>query len=680
MIHPIAEQARQALLSHRFSVARQLLNDALARGESDSDLLCEHLICESYFGNEEAAATRFHEVTTAPRKHDLQLLLSRYFHCRQLLARKRGTTDIPANDWLSANPYQPEDGVGIRISACLIAKNEAKILSACLDSLKGIVDEIVLVDTGSTDDTVAIAESYGAVIGHFPWINDFAAARNESLRLASGEWALWIDADEQLDPSCLTAFDKGIVRPHLGGYSIEIVNYLDDSGTTTEFVHNPTRLFRRIENVQFSEPIHEQITPSLMALGLPWTPLPDCRIHHDGYRQAALEEKKKVERTLSILEEVVKKNPDDPFQLFNLANTYFVQGDYKKAVQSAERCVQFMPSAGAEYGHAAFQVLISSVETLGNHEDALKWCEQCDKTAYKGVINEYLRSTVLLNMGRVEEAAKTCKASLAMEWPEGCIGDKGIADFRRHALYGQILGCLNRWDESLAMFNEALNRQPGFLPAHLGRAMAFEKLGRLTEAEADYRIAIADPRHTTLGYRGLGAIFQQQGDLANAAAAFEKAWRAQPNNVDVWNEWLAVLEQLGDTNAVHSGYQQFLDANESSAPLFVNWARFCERIGDVDRALGYYQEAMHLDPSDANVPFNFGDMLYRLGAYPQAAQVYELGLRMRMDFAEGWFVLGNCMAQMNHDQAAVQCYSQALVLDPAHSNAKANLATVSQAA
>ncbi len=680
MIHPIAEQARQALRNHLFSVARQTLNDAIARGEKHPDVLCEHLICESYFGNEDVAAQRFTELTTAPRKHDLQLLLSRYFYCRQLLARKLERTDVPADDWLNAHPYTPEAGVGIRISACLIAKNEAKVLAKCLDSLQNIVDEIVLVDTGSTDETVSLAESYGAIIGHFPWINDFSAARNHALSLATGEWALWIDADEQLDPSCGEAFAKGIVRSHIGGYSIEIVNYLDDSGTTTEFVHNPTRLFRRIEGVHFSEPIHEQITPSLMALGLPWTPLPDCKIHHDGYRQAALEEKKKVERTLGILEDVVAKNPNDPFQLFNLANTYFVAADYPKTVDIAERCVANMPKAGAEYGHAVFQILATALEALGRHDQALAACAACDQTAYGGITNEYLRATILLNSGEPEKAFEVAQKCLTLSWPEGAIGDRGIADFRRYALHAQLLGCLGRWEESLAGFEDTLTRQPGFLPAVMGRALALENLGREVEAEADYLVAINDPRHISLCGKGLGSIYLKRGDLAKACEFYEKAWRAQPENGPLWSEWVAAVEATGNRGAIERAFHEFLEFNEASSGFYVNWARAYERLDDAEAALEKYQAALNIDPNDTNAAFNFGDLLYKYGAYSQAAQLYELALRQKMDYADGWFVLGNCMAQMNHDQAAVKCYTQALVLDPYHAKAQANLQTVAQAA
>lgn len=680
MIHPIAEQARQKLDTHLFAVARQLLNDALAKGENHPDLLCEHLICESYFGNEEAASLRFSETTSAPRHHDLQLLLSRYFYCRQLLSRKLKYSDLPADDWLRQHPYQPEPGVGIKISACLITKNEENNLAKCFDSLQGIVDEIVVVDTGSTDKTVEIAQRYGATIGWFDWINDFSAARNHALSLATGEWALWIDADEQLDPSCQAEFRKGIVRSHIGGYSIEIVNYLDDNGSTTEFVHSPTRLFRRIDGVQFTEPIHEQITPSLMALGMPWTPLPIAKIHHDGYRQAAIDEKNKVERTLEILKGVIAKNPDDPFHLFNLANTYFVAANYELAAKTAEKSIRFMPKAGAEYGHAGFQVLITSLEILQRHEEALKACDQCDQTAYGGIINEYLRASVLLNLGRYEEAMSSCEKCLGLSWPDNCIGDKGIADFRRHALHAQLLGCLGKWQESLAGFEDTLTRQPGFLPALMGRGIAFENLGELDKAEADYLLAIQDPRNVAMCCRGLGVIAENRKDFPTACSYFEQGWNSQPHNSALWNQWVTCLENLGDLSLIEQAYQKFLEFNEASSSFYVNWARVCERFNVFDRALDHFQAALNLDPSDTNAAFSCGDLLYKLGAYPQAAQMYEIALRLRNDYADGWFVLGNCMAQLNHDQAAVKCYSQALVLDPRHERAQANLQKVAQAA
>lgn len=674
MSHPIADQARDCLNRHLFSVAKNLLGDAIAQGCKDPDVWCEHLICESYFGNEEAAAQQFNKAQNAHRTHDLELLLSRYFYCRQLLAERRGTADHASHDWLKRHPYQPEPEVGIGISACLIVKNEASNLSACLASLEGIVDEIVVVDTGSTDNTVSIASSFGAVIGEFPWINDFSAARNHSLSLATQPWALWIDADETLDPACKDAFLKGVLRPHIGGYSIEIVNYLDDGGTTTEFIHQPTRLFRNIPGVAFSEPIHEQITPSLMAMGFPWTPLEHAKIHHEGYRQYALDEKNKVQRTLDILTAVVEKNPDDPFQLFNLANTYFVANDFERVVQIGKKCLQFLPKSGAEYGHAVFQIVITALDHLGRPAEGLAICDECDKTAYNGLINEYLRASVLLNLGRHDEALAACSKCLALDWPAGCIGDKGIADFRRHGLHAQLLGLKGDWKGALEQFDFTLSRQPGYLPALMGRAQAFENLGKLTEAKRDYLIAITDPRQVALCASGLGRIASAAGSVDEAATWFEQAWRVQLGNEEAFFAWAQLLDQP------LAAFTEFENAVSPSPEYLLRKAQVLSDSAGFGDVVEAYAAALTASPSSSNGLFSFGDFLYCNGAYPEAVQAYEQALRLTPEYPQGWFVLGNGLAQMGHGDAAARCYQQALVLDPGHASAKANLELVSAAA
>jgi hypothetical protein len=168
--HPVAQQARESLHKHHFLAAREQLSLALEKEPNHPDLLCEHLFVESYFGNEEVASRRFAETVGAPRHHDLELFLSRYYYCRQLVAQRCSRADVSANGWLNSHPYTPEPGIGARISACLIVKNEEAVLEKCLASLQGIVDEIVVVDTGSTDRTMEIARRFGAIEGYFEWI------------------------------------------------------------------------------------------------------------------------------------------------------------------------------------------------------------------------------------------------------------------------------------------------------------------------------------------------------------------------------------------------------------------------------------------------------------------------------------------------------------------------------
>src|SRR5205807_4207160 len=108
-----------------------------------------------------------------------------------------------------------------RVSLCLIVKNEEDNLPACLGSAADLVDEVVVVDTGSQDRTKEVAARFGAKVFDFPWVDDFAAARNESLRHATGDWAFWMDADDRLD-----ADNRGKLRSLFAGLAEEDVGYV----------------------------------------------------------------------------------------------------------------------------------------------------------------------------------------------------------------------------------------------------------------------------------------------------------------------------------------------------------------------------------------------------------------------------------------------------------------------
>src|SRR5205085_1718017 len=114
----------------------------------------------------------------------------------------------------------PWDGRQPRVSLCMIARNEERFLPACLDAVRAAVDEIVLVDTGSTDRTVAIAESYGARVLHERWDDDFSAPRNVSLRAATGDWILVLDADEVVQPGGTAKIRELVQEPSASGYHL----------------------------------------------------------------------------------------------------------------------------------------------------------------------------------------------------------------------------------------------------------------------------------------------------------------------------------------------------------------------------------------------------------------------------------------------------------------------------
>ncbi len=213
------------------------------------------------------------------------------------------------------------------ISLCMIVKNEEETLPRCLASAAPYVDEIVVVDTGSNDRTVEIAESFGAKVRHFEWVDDFAAARNESLRHATGEWVLQLDADERLNLlGCSTGLREAAGAPGVDAYAVMIrCHHGVKSSNACYGVNHNYRFFRRIPGIQYEKPVHESVDHSLRRFGAA-TANAVFVIDHYGYDIDPSDLNRKLERNLTILERTAEKTPHDPFVLYYLANTYEALG------------------------------------------------------------------------------------------------------------------------------------------------------------------------------------------------------------------------------------------------------------------------------------------------------------------------------------------------------------------
>ncbi len=190
-----------------------------------------------------------------------------------------------------------------RISVCLIARNEERFLAQCLKSVQTVAAEIVVVDTGSTDRTVEIAESFGAKVGHFEWKDDFASARNASLDLATMPWAFVIDADEKLMDSSVASLLRAIEH-NPPGRGIRPFQVSDGSINLL-----PARIFPR-GGVRFRYRLHEQ--PFENGRPLPSVDAPQVRLWHFGTTAEVRETRAKVDRNLRIARLQAEEMPDDP--------------------------------------------------------------------------------------------------------------------------------------------------------------------------------------------------------------------------------------------------------------------------------------------------------------------------------------------------------------------------------
>ncbi len=200
------------------------------------------------------------------------------------------------------------------ISLCMIVRNEEKTLPRCLESIRGLVDEIVVLDTGSEDNTVSVAESFGAKVYHIAWPDDFSTARNESLKKAGGNWILYLDADEALDPNgCPDCIRKAASDPAVTAWSVPIRSYQWQS--TAYDVTVNIRLFRNLPGLLFENEVHERIEPALARIGAKIATAPFL-IDHFGYRVAPDAMKEKLERNLLLSQKHLERDPDDPYCLY----------------------------------------------------------------------------------------------------------------------------------------------------------------------------------------------------------------------------------------------------------------------------------------------------------------------------------------------------------------------------
>jgi len=226
-------------------------------------------------------------------------------------------------------------------SLTMIVRDEERNLPTCLASIRNLFDEIVVVDTGSTDRTREIAREFGARVFDFVWVDDFAAARNAALARATGDYAFWLDADDVLDPPQRVKLQELLDGLRPGDEAAYVVRCKCDPGPNGDggqTVVDHIRLFPVREGVRWTYAVHEQILPSLRRVNIPvrWT---DVTVRHTGYTDPALRERK-LQRDCKILESELAERPDDPFVLFNLGSIAVERQDWPTALGHLQRSLR----------------------------------------------------------------------------------------------------------------------------------------------------------------------------------------------------------------------------------------------------------------------------------------------------------------------------------------------------
>ena len=328
-------------------------------------------------------------------------------------------------------------------------------LGDCLTSLKGHVDEIVVVDTGSRDRTREIARAHGARLYEIPWPNDFAAARNYSLDQATGDWILWVDADDRLHVPEGVRLSELLDDPRLAGATLTL-EWQRGLTPGTEL-----RLFRNDPRIRFRGIIHENITSPVKAvcavegMEIRSTPL---RLTHVGYEGDITH---KHERNLALLRRAVQEEPDRPFYWACLAETLAALSRDDEAIAACNRAIsaqrQLDLLTRRAYGGLAYQVLARILSNEG--QDALPILNEAIESFPNECDLLFLRARALIAAGRHEEAVAILDDLVATDVDRpvksGTSYDRRIFGEFAHDLRGIALLRLERFAEAAEAFERA---------------------------------------------------------------------------------------------------------------------------------------------------------------------------------------------------------------------------------
>lgn len=288
-----------------------------------------------------------------------------------------------------------EVGDLLKLTLCMIVKNEEDCISRCLNSVKDIVDEIIVVDTGSTDKTIEIAKSFNVKLVQFQWNGSFSDARNYGLKHASGDWILWLDADEELEE-----VDKEILEEkQFDDYdvlSVQLINYYGDHidpNNTITIGH--TRLFRN-NGIQFINKMHEHLdfaqVPSDRIGRL------DVTIHHYGYLNPVMKNKSKTERNIKMLKQQIDEGENVYWAHYFIALEHYNNKEYVEALKRVNIALLAFLEIGVLPPSMVYKLKYSILVALGEFEEAiggidkalLLYRDYVDLHYTKGIILYYL--------------------------------------------------------------------------------------------------------------------------------------------------------------------------------------------------------------------------------------------------------------------------------------------------
>jgi len=396
-------------------------------------------------------------------------------------AKYRAKTAKPSPKGFAKSPSP------IFLSACLIVKNEEHRLSQCLESVKSLADEIIIVDTGSSDRTVTIAKKFQARVSHFLWCDDFAKARNYAITRAKGKWIIIIDADEMLEHSAIAVLQEVMQRN-----DCLAVNVLrSEIGAKQAPYSLILRLFRNHPAITFTGIYHESIDQSVAALQSkePHWQVINVEVPvllHYGYMDSEIQLRHKYEFAQRLMHKHLEVFPDDSYMLNKLGALYInnPDGDRQFGISLLQKGLSLIDDS-EQQNLTRCEIYYHLGLAYQQNED---W--ELARQAYQQVIDldvpNLVKLSAYLNLGNIYQGLNQQEAIAYFEKVTQIAPNFAQGYFN----YGIALKTSGRFTEAITAYQKAISLEPDYADAHQNLGVVMMKVGYFPEAITSFTTAI----------------------------------------------------------------------------------------------------------------------------------------------------------------------------------------------
>lgn len=369
-----------------------------------------------------------------------------------------------------------------KLSLCMIVKNEEKTLTTCLESVQDIVDEMVIIDTGSTDKTVEIIKKFGAKVSFFTWCNDFAIARNVALSHVTGDWVLVLDADEVFNRKIASQVREAIADKN--NLVINLVRH--EIGASQSPYSLVSRLFRKHPAVKFSRPYHAIIDDSVTQLlerESQWKimELPAIAVFHYGYNPKIIVSLDKEKKARQAMENFIKDHPNDPYACSKLGALYLQMNQERAGIKLLKRALK----SNKANSHVLFELHYH----LGN-----AYTRQQD------------------NNKAVKHYQKALDQEIMPPLKLGAYNNLGV-----------VLQAMGNLKSASKVYETTIQIDSSFITGYYNFAMSLSAMGKLADAELIYNKLLSLSPNYAAAYQNLGVVLFKSKQILKSIENFKKA-------------------------------------------------------------------------------------------------------------------------------------------------------------